>query len=194
MLASVLRCFFLMVPQNSATTAWYQDVVPKGRGVCTSVTAGTIFEGTHKPLELWVIDHRPRVWRERPERRARAGGRQLQDRMGLASQVPSCDGPAWTREALRRSRCRRNVRGREEEGGRGRYTDRIGGGRSPHARGRQKHPVTGGMKGIPPWLYSQPPVRDRSSTSACENPQPVSCRGHPRLNLRIPVLPQLDDL
>ena len=87
-----------------------------------SVTAGTIFEGTRKPLKLWFItagDRGSQVRGERGQREAHARRQQLQNGVVVAAQVAARDGSSGSRSSPWRCRGRRDVCGRRGGGGSG---------------------------------------------------------------------------
>ena len=84
-------------PSCGATKGWFtarRQIRCAGCQRQTSVTAGTIFEGTRKPLRMWFLAvwYESKVWWQclGPAEDPRPW--QLQNRMELAPQAASCDG------------------------------------------------------------------------------------------------------
>ena len=93
-------------PQCGGSEAWQTS---RGLSHCrrcgaqTSVTAGTIFHGSRKPLLLWFRlcgIHEPEVWGERLGAPAGLGSGIVRNSVALAAQIAPGHGSAGTRSAF----------------------------------------------------------------------------------------------
>lgn len=98
-------------PRCSSAKAWLLDrgLMNCKCGQQTSVTAGTIFHRTRKPLRLWF---QVMWWVTGQKNGASALGLQRILGLGLASQAPTSHGTAGSRSARRRDRSGRDARRR----------------------------------------------------------------------------------
>ena len=101
----------LVCPQCQSKPIWSTKRGLLACGTCGyqgSVTAGTIFHGSRKPLKMWFRA----IWRVTSQKTgasalgsaARVGLGQLQDRLDVAAQAEARHGQARSRTALRASR------------------------------------------------------------------------------------------